>query len=204
MNKPIRIPNDYIIAYPDVSLYGVKSNHILRDVKTISISFDFNISQILRFSLVNDLKQFFEQWQQSPFAHHDLSELSWHFTTFDDGTCSLYDDTKKLITVNINEPGYIIHEIGHYLDAKLNFPSKNIKSITRSSYIDDMDELYGKFSIPETRYYGSSTELYARAFEAYCLKNKIHFIPFAQTQNSFLPKLNHELNDLMENLIKEN
>lgn len=122
--------------------------------------------------------------------------------TISDGkSVAFYQPAGKVISVNRNNIGSLVHELGHFLDDKAGMISRKMSYATVSAYAASLPEhIQGS----EKRYYCSRVEIFARAFEAYCYKMEAKFSNFAQTGKAYLPELNEELIKLVEEAISRN
>jgi hypothetical protein len=127
-----------------------------------------------------------------------ISGVNWSFgARAKAGSVAYYQHTGRIISVNRNNIGSIIHELGHWIDFRAGRLSDRISFKTRTQYAEslpDMDQA-------TYRYYTNRVEIFARAFEAYCLQKMPRFGAFAQGTGNYLPELNEELIQLIEEAI---
>lgn len=166
---------------------------------TQAVQFGNSVSDRERSYILIELTRFLKDWSNdSIFRHVNLKPLHWSFGARGKaGSVAYYNPNQVLISVNRNNIGSLIHEIGHYIDFTQGMPSSKISAQTIREYRDMVKEQNPYLSHTEMRYYCSRVEIFARAFEAYCFKVKAGFSEFAQCGKSYLPVLNDELLDII-------
>lgn len=81
------------------------------------------------------------------------------------GSVAHYEDTNKVIAINRNRCGAIVHEIGHALDYQKGMISYNLPSSLVQRY---REKIYANPALKvNSRYLLNIKEIFARAFEAY-------------------------------------
>lgn len=157
-----------------------------------AVQFGNSVSDKERGHILIELVNFLENWKIVEGLNNiDLSPLSWSFGARGKaGSVAYYQPSLKLISVNRNNIGSLIHEIGHYIDAISNDISHKISYATVNEY---RERIKAGLSRKQLNYYCKREEIFARAFEAYCYKIYAGFKPFAQMGKSFLPELNDNL-----------
>lgn len=152
-----------------------------------AVQFGNSVTDKERSYILNELTNFLKSWTYS-----DLSELSWSFGARGNAkSVAFYEHSRKVISVNRNNIGSLIHEIGHYLDFKNDLISYQISYSTVKEYEATLPDMPYKLK----RYYTSKKEIFARAVEAYLLGK---YSEFAQCSTFALPELNEELINLVE------
>ena len=118
------------------------------------------------------------------------------------GSMGYFLRSQNIISTNRNTIGVLCHEMGHFLDYENNLISNRISSKTVREYAKKIKEI--KMTPKERRYYLSPVEIFARAFEEYCLKN-MNLNDFSLTNHGrdLNPDLNLELVSLIERLLKK-
>ena len=156
-----------------------------------AVQFGNSVSDKERGYILIELTSFLENWKLNPILSCiDLSPVSWSFGARGKaGSVAYYQHGQRLISVNRNNIGSLIHELGHYIDGTKGNVSYEISNRTVNEYRDRIKE---GLSRNQLSYYCKREEIFARAFEAYCYK-VASFKPFAQTGKSFLPELNDDL-----------
>jgi hypothetical protein len=166
-----------------------------------AVQFGNSVSDKERAYILQELARFIAQWQVRDLIKAiDISQISWSFGARGKaGSVAYYVDAKKLISVNRNNIGSLVHELGHYIDAINGHISNKISWKTLQEYEKTLPE---DMSWKQKRYYCSRVEIFARAFEAYCLQKAVGFSDFAQCGKAYLPDLNDELIGLIEECLK--
>jgi hypothetical protein len=176
--------------------------HIKRLGETTSaVQFGNSVSDKERGYICQELVKFIKHWHSNPLTQCTvISDISWSFGARGKaGSVAYYQHNGKVISVNRNRIGSIIHEVGHFLDFNYGMPSDKISRATINAYAATLPEhMIGI----ERRYYCSRVEIFARAFEAYCFHKEIGFSQFAQCGKMYLPELNDELIGLIESVLK--
>jgi hypothetical protein len=166
-----------------------------------AVQFGNSVTDKERAYILTELKRFISHWHTCPNVNSiDLSPISWSFGARGRaGSVAYYQPTTKVISVNRNRVGSLIHEIGHYIDYTKNKPSDAITYSTIKQYASSLPE-----SMPrkEVQYYCKREEIFARSFEAYCIKHSLGFERFEQCGKAYLPELNDELIKIIESAIK--
>lgn len=144
-----------------------------------------------------ELSEFLKLWKIiEGLQKVDLTPVCWSFGARGKaGSVAYYQAAGKIISVNRNNIGSIIHELGHYIDHVSGTVSKEISFKTVCAYVDTLPK---EMSSKQIKYYGSRCEIFARAFEAYCYKIYAGFSDFAQCGKDYLPVLNDELEGLIK------
>lgn len=178
------------------------NEHIeLLKVRTSAVQFGNSVSDKERGYISQELSKFIKHWHSNSITQSIvISDVNWSFGARGQaGSVAYYDDSRKVISVNRNRIGSIVHELGHFLDFNYGKPSDKISRATINAYAATLPETMGP---KERRYYCSRVEIFARAFEAYCYHKKIGFSEFAQVGKDYLPELNDELISLIESVLK--
>ena len=168
-----------------------------------AVQFGNSVTDNERAYILKNLAKFIKHWNRdSIFGKASLKAVSWSFGARGKaGSVAYYQNAGKIISVNRNNVGSLIHEIGHFLDYQNNLLSDQISAETIRAYRDSIKDL-PFVDAKSLRYYCSRKEIFARAFEAYCYKVKAGFDEFAQCGKSFLPELNDELLDLVSSVFR--
>lgn len=191
--------------------YDWKSFKLVSDLKdtvsylstnTSAVQFGNSVAENERAYISFELSEFLKLWKIVERLNNiDLSPVNWSFGARGKaGSVAYYQAAGKIISVNRNNIGSLIHELGHYIDHISKHISYNISYKTISDYRDTIKEGLDKKSL---NYYCKREEIFARAFEAYCFKIYAGFSKFAQCGKSFLPELNDELIGLIEKALGE-
>lgn len=162
-------------------------------VHTSAVQFGNSVSDKERAYIIKELAEFLQAWNQdSIFKQISLRNVNWSFGARGKaGSVAYYEPKRDVISVNRNNIGSLIHEVGHFIDYKCGLISNDISNMTVIAYRDRIRE---GLTRNELNYFCSRKEIFARAFEAYCLKVKAGFSEFAQYAHSeYLPDLNDEL-----------
>jgi hypothetical protein len=171
------------------------------DDKTRAIQFGNSVSDNERVYIISEMIDFLEHWNTA-FPHYNLYNVGWSFgARGNNKSVAFFEPLKNIISVNRNNIGSIIHEVGHFLD----FNSDRLSnSISRDCILNYRDKLLkNNFTGKHLSYLLKPTEIFARAFEAYCFQNfKFKDFSLVVDQN-VLPDLNHELISLIEQIKKE-
>lgn len=168
---------------------------------TSAVQFGNSVSDKERAYIVQELAWFILAWKALPLTSHaDISAVNWSFGARGNGqSVAFFQPGQKVISVNRDNIGSLVHELGHFLDDKAGDVSRKISWQTVQNYVATLPEY---LSSAQRRYYGSKVEIFARAFEAYCLSKQTGFGQFAQCGKAFLPELNEELIALVESVLK--
>lgn len=165
-----------------------------------AVQFGNSVTDRERSYIAKRLSDFIFKWRRdSTFGRLDITAISWSFGARGKaGSVAYYQPSGKIISVNRNNQGSLVHELGHFLDYQAGEISKSISLETVKRYRDSLrgQGLSGK----ELAYYCSREEIFARAFEAYCYKVKAQFGSFAQSESAYLPELCDALMSLIERL----
>lgn len=170
-------------------------------LNTSAVQFGNSVSDKERAYISQELAKFLKDWQVVEGLNNiSLSSLNWSFgARGKTGSVAYYQQSGNIISVNRNNIGSLIHEVGHFLDANAYTVSRNISHTTVGRYADTLPlELTPK----QRGYYCSRSEIFARAFEAYCYKIYAGFSPFAQSGKDLLPELDDELIGLIETALR--
>lgn len=163
--------------------------------KTTAIQFGNGVSDKERAYLITEMNAFLAHWE-TVFPTVSIKPISWSFGARGKaGSVAYYQAVGRIISVNRNNVGSLIHEIGHYLDKS----SHKISSDTIRAYRDSLPSWLDAKSLA---YYCKRSEIFARAFEAYCLEIGAGFSAFAQTGDAYLPVLNDELRQLIKETLE--
>lgn len=168
---------------------------------TSAVQFGNSVTDKERAYIVQELAWFILAWKALPLTTHaDISAVNWSFGARGNAqSVAFFQPGQKVISVNRDNIGSLVHELGHFLDDKAGNISRKISWGTVQAYDKTLPEyIQGK----ERRYYCSKVEIFARAFEAYCLSKQTGFGQFAQCGKAFLPELNEELIALVESVLK--
>lgn len=166
-----------------------------------AVQFGNSVSDKERGYILIELVKFLEEFKLVElFDHIDLSPVSWSFGARGNAqSVAYYEYSRKLISVNRNNIGSLIHEVGHYIDDISGNISRKISYETVSNYRDSIKD---GMTHKELSYYCKREEIFARAFEAYCFKIYAGFSDFAQTGKMFLPELNDNLIAVIKEALK--
>lgn len=167
---------------------------------TSAVQFGNSVSDKERAYIIKELSRFIQAWKLGFTADADIGAVNWSFGARGNGqSVAFYQHNGKVISVNRNNIGSLVHELGHFLDYKAGLISNKISYATIEAYSKTLPtHIQGA----EKRYYCSRVEVFARAFEAYCYKMNAKFSNFAQCGKDFLPELNEELIQLVEQVLK--
>lgn len=168
---------------------------------TSAVQFGNSVSDKERAYICSKLSNFIAQWRTDTRLNSiTLMPIAWSFGARGRaGSVAYYVDSQKLISVNRNNIGSLIHEIGHYIDSVKGNISRKISYETINQYRESIKD---SLCHEDLRYYCQRHEIFARAFEAYCFKICAGFSDFAQCGKDFLPELNTELIRLIEEALK--
>ncbi len=166
---------------------------------TSAVQFGNSVSDKERAYIIKELSRFIQAWKLGFTAHAEIGAVNWSFGARGNAqSVAFYDNSRKTISVNRNNIGSIVHELGHFLDFKAGLVSNKISPATVRAYAQTLPEsMIGA----ERRYYCSRVEIFARAFEAYCYKMEAKFSEFAQCNKAYLPELNDELIELVKQVL---
>lgn len=164
---------------------------------TVAVQFGNSVTDSERAYVLSELQDFIATWKTDSRTNgFDISDLAYSFGARGKaGSVAYYQPSGKILSVNRNNIGSIVHEIGHHLDYMNNLISNGISRETINTYRDSIKEGMDRKSL---QYYCSRKEIFARAFEAYCFRESMNFDEFAQCGKAYLPELNEELVDLIE------
>lgn len=167
-----------------------------------AVQFGNTVTDNERAYICSELTKFLKHFAET-FPRTSLKPISWSFGARGKaGSVAYYEHARKVISVNRNNIGSLIHEIGHFIDARAGNPSSGMSYQTRAEYRERLTTLnpWLEKSKKELAYYMKPCEMFARAFEAWCLKHQ--FSNFAQSGSSTkLPELNLELELLITNAL---
>jgi len=162
-----------------------------------AVQFGNSVSDKERGYILGQLASFIKHWQScEKTSKVNLNPVSWSFGARGNAqSVAYFQYSGNVLSVNRNNIGSIIHELGHFLDHQNNTISSRISRAVIEKYSVSLpDDLSRK----QMRYYCSRVEIFARAFEAYSYKHQLGFSQFAQCGNGYLPELCDELNTLVE------
>lgn len=167
-----------------------------------AVQFGNSVSDKERGYILIELALFLETWKANQTLKViDLAPVSWSFGARGKAnSVAYYQPCLKLVSVNRNNIGSLIHEIGHYIDAISNQVSNKISFETVNKYRESIKD---SCSDIELRYYCKREEIFARAFEAYCYSINADFRPFAQMGKGFLPELNENLISVIKEALQQ-
>lgn len=166
-----------------------------------AVQFGNSVSDKERAAILIELSSFIKAWQANHLTSAaPIQPVNWSFGARGKaGSVAYYQHSGKVVSVNRNNIGSLIHELGHFLDHQSGSTSHKISYETVSAYRSTLPD---DMSYKKRAYYSSRSEIFARAFEAYCYQKKIGFSDFAQSGDAFLPVLNAELIALVESALK--
>lgn len=175
------------------------SIYYLKDY-TNAVQFGNSVSDKERAYIIKELSKFIQMWKLGFTAHADIQAVNWSFGARGNGqSVAFFEPSRKVISMNRDNIGSLVHELGHFLDDKAGDVSRKISWSTVQAYEKTLPEyIQGK----ERQYYCSKVEIFARAFEAYCFSKNAGFPRFAQCGKAYLPELNDELIALVESVLK--
>jgi hypothetical protein len=179
----------------------IEGNLEFLKANTSAVQFGNSVSDKERAYIVRELAKFIQEWKACPITMRaSISAVSWSFGARGNAqSVAFFQPGQKVISVNRDNIGSLVHELGHFLDDKAGNISRKISWGTVQAYDKTLPEyIQGN----ERRYYCSKVEIFARAFEAYCLSKQTGFGQFAQCGKAFLPELNEELIALVESVLK--
>ena len=162
-----------------------------------AVQFGNSVTDKERGHILVKLSEFIQTWKENEMLNRiDLSPIGWSFgARGKTGSVAYFQPGANVISVNRNNVGSLIHEVGHYLDYAASKVSNGITYDTVSKYADTLPKDMDKKSL---RYYCKREEIFARAFEAYCFKHYLGFDKFAQCGKAYLPELNENLISVVE------
>lgn len=168
---------------------------------TSAVQFGNSVSDNERAFILSKMHTFLNRWNADPlFSKIYISKINWSFGARGKaGSVAYYQSSGKIISVNRNNIGSLIHELGHFIDDSLGGVSNSISFATISTYRDSIKDLCSPLDL---NYYCSRSEIFARAFEAYCFNINANFETFAQCGSAFLPDLNEELIGLISKALQ--
>ncbi len=160
--------------------------------RTSAVQFGNSVTDNERAYICSELQNFIESWSKNGALNGvDLKPVNWSFGARGKaGSVAYYQSCGKVISVNRNNIGSLIHELGHFIDDMAGGISRKISYETVNKYRESIKEGLDPRSLS---YYCKRCEIFARAFEAYCYKIHSEFQPFAQSGFDYLPELNEEL-----------
>lgn len=162
-----------------------------------AVQFGNSVSDKERGYILVELTKFLKDWSIVEGLNNiDLSPVAWSFGARGKaGSVAYYQNANKLISVNRNNVGSLIHEIGHFIDAVSGNVSNSMSYEAVAYYRNSIkDQVAGT----DLKYYCQRCEIFARAFEAYCFSIYAGFSEFAQCGKDYLPELTDELRGLVE------
>jgi len=178
---------------------GVDISQVIESLKQQSraVQFGNSVTDKERGHILVKLSAFLKTWTENEMLNRvDLSPIGWSFGARGKANSVAYfEPSTNIISVNRNNIGSIVHEVGHFLDYSANRASYGITRETISAYADSLPEGMDRKS---RRYYCDRKEIFARAFEAYCFKHYMGFDKFAQCGKAYLPELNDNLIAVIE------
>lgn len=164
---------------------------------TKAVQFGNSVPDNERAYVLSNLRDFLTAWDETKLRSKPLTELSWSFGARGKAnSVAYYKPSQRLISVNRNKIGSLVHEVGHYIDYTNGMPSNKIPNQYIAEYRESL-KAQG-LSHEELRYYCSRVEIFARAFEAYCYEQRFSFEEFAQCGKAYLPVLNDEIRNIIE------
>lgn len=153
---------------------------------TKAIQFGNTVTDSERAYILNEMLDFLDCWNFS-IPTVNLFDIGWSFGARGNAqSVAYYQHKDNIISVNRNNIGSLIHEIGHFLDYRANIISSEIPSSVVREYRAKVEANGATGS--HLRYLLNKKEIFARAFEAYCLKH-FSFSIFAQWSGDDLPVL---------------
>lgn len=166
-----------------------------------AVQFGNSVSDKERGYILIELTKFLKHWGTiESLKDINLKPLAWSFgARGQTGSVAYYKSTQTLISVNRNNIGSLIHEIGHYIDDVRGHISRKISYETVIKY---RDAIKSGLDTKSLGYYCKKEEIFARAFEAYCLKICAGFSEFAQFGTDYLPELNDDLMNTLGEALK--
>lgn len=171
------------------------SNYLKQNVN--ALQFGNSVTDNERAYICLEMEKFITQWRTDTRLNRiNLMPINWSFGARGKaGSVAYYESMRKVISVNRNRIGSIIHEVGHYIDDLANNISNKISYETVNKYRESIKDGLDDKSL---RYYCQRCEIFARAFEAYCFSINADFSEFAQVGKDYLPELNEELIGLIK------
>ncbi len=166
-----------------------------------AVQFGNSVSDKERAYILQELASFIKDWQGKTITSKvSLASVNWSFGSRGNAQSVAYFQPKtNVISVNRDNIGSLIHELGHFLD----FNRKNLSNkISYATIQEYASTLPASMDRKQKRYYCSRVEIFARAFEAYCYQQNASFSGFAQLGSGYLPKLNEELTNLIEEALQ--
>ena len=162
-----------------------------------ALQFGNSVSDNERACISFELSEFLKQWAATESLKSvDLAPVCWSFGARGKaGSVAYYQASGKIVSVNRNNIGSIIHELGHYIDHVSGTVSRDMSYATVKAYEETLPK---EMPSKQRRYYASRCEIFARAFEAYCFEKLFGFSKFVQCGKAYLPELNEELIALVE------
>lgn len=162
-----------------------------------AVQFGNSVSDKERGYILIELTKFLKHWEAvEELKALSLKPLAWSFGARGNAqSVAYYQPGQTLISVNRNNIGSLVHEVGHYLDYSKSRISSKISYKTVNEYRESIRE---GLSSKMLNYYCKREEIFARAFEAYCFEISAGFSVFAQFGKDKLPKLNDELRSLVK------
>jgi len=168
-----------------------------------AVQFGNSVTDKERGYILSEMSVFIKIWNSSVITNKiNITPINWSFGARGKaGSVAYYQRSNKVISVNRNNIGSLIHELGHFIDDTASSISNSISYETIRNYKDKIKEGLDSKSLS---YYCKRSEIFARAFEAYCLKSQVGFNVFAQAGLDYLPDLNPELISLIEKALDIN
>jgi hypothetical protein len=170
---------------------------------TSAIQFGNSVTDNERAYICEEMQKFLITWSENECVNAiSLKPIKWSFGARGKaGSVAYYQATGKVISVNRNNIGSLIHEIGHYIDDVAGRISSKISFKTVNEYRESIKTGLDSRSL---QYYCKRSEIFARAFEAYCYSVYSGFDAFAQSGKDYLPQLSDELIGLIKEALKQN
>lgn len=168
---------------------------------TSAVQFGNSVTDNERAYICLEMEKFLTTWSENECVNTvSLYPLKWSFGARGKaGSVAYYQSTGKVISVNRNNIGSLIHEIGHYIDDVAGCVSRKISFKTVNEYRESIKTGLDARSL---QYYCKRSEIFARAFEAYCYSIYAGFEVFAQCGKFALPQLNDELIGLVKEALQ--
>lgn len=162
-----------------------------------AVQFGNSVTDNERAYICSELSDFIALWRTDTRLNSvNLMPVRWSFGARGKaGSVAYYQPSQKVISVNRNRIGSLVHELGHFIDDMANNVSRKISYETVNKYRDSIKAGLDSKSL---NYYCKRTEIFARAFEAYCFSINAEFSDFAQVGKDYLPELNEELIGLIK------
>jgi hypothetical protein len=163
-----------------------------------AVQFGNSVTDNERAFILQELQAFINQWKENTQLRNiELNTLSWSFGARGNAqSVAYYSPSLNLVSVNRNNIGSIIHEVGHYLD----YHNKLISNYIKPEFIADYRNKLKSQGMTGSllKYYSSRKEIFARAFEAFVYSINANFSTFAQCGGDYLPELDSHMIELMQ------